>query len=112
MISYIHDKSVTIQSKRSMEELRTFVWKNGKAQAQDGYNDDLVMSLGIGLFLRDTSLKYKQTGDQLARMSVEGIGKINPTIVHGNYNGMNTFNNPYQMNDNYGNAIDLNWLIK
>lgn len=112
MISYIHDKSVTIQSKRTMEELRTFVWKNGKAQAQDGYNDDLVMSLGIGLFLRDTSLKYKQTGDQLARAAVEGIGKINPTIINGNYNGLNTFNNPYQMNDNYGNAIDLNWLIK
>jgi hypothetical protein len=112
MISYIHDKSVTIQSKRTMEELRTFVWKNGKAQAQDGYNDDLVMSLGIGLFLRDTSLKYKQTGDQLARVAVEGIGKINPSMINGNYNGLNTFNNPYQMNDNYGNAIDLNWLIK
>jgi hypothetical protein len=95
-----------------MEELRTFVWKNGKAQAQDGYNDDLVMSLGIGLFLRDTSLKYKQTGDQLARVAVEGIGKINPSMINGNYNGLNTFNNPYQMNDNYGNAIDLNWLIK
>ena len=35
MISYLHEKSVTIQSKRTLEELRTFIWKHGKAQAQD-----------------------------------------------------------------------------
>lgn len=36
--------------------MRVFIWKNGKAQAQAGYNDDLVMSFGIGLYVRDTLL--------------------------------------------------------
>ena len=28
--------------------MKTFVWKYGRAEAQQGYNDDLVMSFGIG----------------------------------------------------------------
>jgi hypothetical protein len=112
MISYIHEKSVTIQSKRTLEELRTFVWKHGKAQAQDGYNDDLVMSLGIGMFLRDTSLKYKQTGDELTKLAIQGIGKSTSTAMPLMYNANYTNNqNPYQMQDSQGNAVDLKWLL-
>lgn len=112
MISYIHEKSVTIQSKRTLEELRTFVWKNGKAQAQDGYNDDLVMSLGIGMFLRDTSLKYKQTGDELTKMAIQGIGKSTTLSMPAMYNSNYTNNqNPYKMQDAQGNIVDLTWLL-
>ena len=53
-------ESVTIRSKRLLEEMKVFVWKNGRPEAQTGYNDDLVMSFGIGMFLRDTSLKFQQ----------------------------------------------------
>ena len=37
MREYIGDKSVTIQSKRLLEEMRVFVWKNGRPEAQPGY---------------------------------------------------------------------------
>jgi hypothetical protein len=118
MISYIHEKSVTIRSKRTLEELRTFVWKNGKAEASSGYNDDLVMSLGICMFLRDTSLKYKQTGDQLAIASIEHMGKLNmplgpPTSFGGAYQGIGgqNFQNPYQMDLGNGQIADLTWLL-
>jgi hypothetical protein len=40
--------------------MKVFIWKNGRPEAQTGYNDDLVMSFGIGMFLRDTSLKFQQ----------------------------------------------------
>lgn len=33
---------------RLVNELKTFIWKNNKAQAMKGYNDDLVMSIAIG----------------------------------------------------------------
>ncbi len=46
---------MTIRSKRLLEEMKVFVWKNGRPEAQTGYNDDLVMSFGIGMYLRDTS---------------------------------------------------------
>jgi hypothetical protein len=97
-----------------MEELRVFVWKNGKAQAQNGYNDDLVMSLAIGMFLRDTSLRYKQTGDQLTIKALEGISRNQNYLGPAVYNSGVTNNNPqstWTMNDGYGNQIDLTWLI-
>jgi hypothetical protein len=40
-VEYIGDRGVTIKSKRLIEEMRVFIWKNGRAEAQSGYNDDL-----------------------------------------------------------------------
>jgi len=57
---YFREKAINIVSKRTLSELETFIWKNGKAQAMDGYNDDLVMALGIGLWVRDTALRLRQ----------------------------------------------------
>jgi hypothetical protein len=42
-------------SSRLYEEMKTFIWSGTKAQAQKGRNDDLVMSLAIGVWLYDTS---------------------------------------------------------
>jgi hypothetical protein len=52
-----------LHSKRTVGELKTFIFDNGKPQAQDGYNDDLIMSLGIGMYVRSTTLKL-HAGDQ------------------------------------------------
>ena len=57
---YVSGKDVTIQSKRLIEEMKTFIWKNNRAEAQSGYNDDLVMSFGIAMYIRDTALKMRQ----------------------------------------------------
>ena len=35
--------------------MKTFAWKGNKAQALKGYNDDLIMSLAIGIWLYDGS---------------------------------------------------------
>ncbi len=48
---YLSDKGVTFQSKRLIEEMKVFIWKNGRAEAQPGYNDDLVMSFGIAMYM-------------------------------------------------------------
>ena len=111
--SYMRDRACIIQSRRLLEELRTFIWKNGKAQATDGYNDDLVISFGIGLFLRDTALRFSQSAMDLTRASLGGIGKVNyiPTTIdnqspHTLYN-----NNPWQMDTGNGGVEDISWLI-
>jgi hypothetical protein len=35
--------------------MKTFAWKGNKAQALKGYNDDLIMSMAIGVWLYDGS---------------------------------------------------------
>lgn len=114
MESYIRDKTLIFRSKRLLEQIRVFVWKGGKAQAQSGYNDDLVMSLGIGLFIRDTALKFQSQNMDVIRASISGIRKtgyesIYPSIQYpGNGNGIY---NPYQININ-GQIEDTSWVLK
>jgi len=109
MEAYIRDRHFIFHSKRLLEELRVFIWQNGKAQAQNGYNDDLVMALGIGLFTRDTGVKFHQQGLSLARAALGGIsstkgGPDNMPILP------NGVSNPYQIETPYGNE-DITWLF-
>ena len=105
---FVGDRSVTIRSKRLLEEMKVFVWKNGRPEAQSGYNDDLVMSFGIGMFLRDTSLKFQQESLDRARAAL-GAVKNNKVNHSGGYTGRNT-QNPYGM-DVGGKNEDIRWLL-
>ena len=42
--TYMREKSPIIHSKRLLDELFVFIWNGPKAEAQRGYNDDLVIS--------------------------------------------------------------------
>jgi len=106
---YIGDKGVTIQSKRLIEEMKTFIWRNGRAEAQTGYNDDLVMSFGISMYIRDTALKYKQRGIDLTRQALNNIS-VNRTTHQGAYFSKGT-DNPYHVNTEHGKE-DISWLFK
>jgi len=109
---YISDQSVTIQSKRLVEEMKVFIWKNGRAEAQTGYNDDLVMAFGIALYVRDTALKFRQRGIDLTKQALNNMA-VNRTPYMGSY-GVGTPNpyaNPYQMKTEHGKE-DITWLFK
>ena len=111
MIEYIREKSVTIQSKRLMKEMRVFVWKNGKAQAQDRYNDDLLMACATALYVRDTALKLRQQGMDLARAQLSSFSNLNAQNKAVIKTVVKPKNNPYIMNTSRGDE-DLTWLIK
>ena len=108
MREFIGDKSVTIRSKRLLEEMKVFIWRNGRPEAQRGYNDDLVMSFGIGMFLRDTSLKFQQESVDRARAAL-GAVKSNSTTWSGGYS-TNSVENPYKM-DVGGKNESIKWLL-
>ena len=105
---FVGDRSVTIRSKRLLEEMKVFIWRNGRPEAQSGYNDDLVMSFGIGMFLRDTSLKFQQQSLDSARAAL-GAVKSNKSSYTGVYSS-NGVNNPYSMDVN-GKKENINWLL-
>ena len=105
---FVGDRSVIIRSKRLLEEMKVFVWKNGRPEAQSGYNDDLVMSFSIGMFLRDTSLKFQQESLDRARAALGSI-KSSKTNYSGGYSG-NSTQNPYNMDVGENNE-DIRWLL-
>ena len=106
---YVNDKSVTIQSKRLLEEMKVFMWKNGRAEAQQGYNDDLVMSFGIGMFMRDTSFKFSRQHLDMSKAALNGIA-TNRVSWKGGYNA-NNVQNPYTQDIN-GQQEDISWLLR
>jgi hypothetical protein len=56
-----------------MDELDVFVWNGSKPEAMRGYNDDLVMSFCIALWIRDTALRLRQQGLELNRKALDYV---------------------------------------
>ena len=107
---YISDRGVTIQSKRLLGEMKVFVWKNGKAEARQGYNDDLVMAFSIAMFMRDTAFKFRQQGIDLTKAALNNITSRKSSYqgVYGQASGKTI--NPYKQ-DIGGQQEDISWLL-
>ena len=67
---FFREESVVVRSNRLIDELLTFVYINNRAQAMTGYNDDLVMSFAIGLWVRDTALRLRTQGVELTKKTL------------------------------------------
>jgi hypothetical protein len=111
--TYMRERTPVIRSSRLMDELDVFIWNGSKAEAMRGYNDDLVMSFCIALWIRDTALRLRQQGIEVQRKTLDYFGKSS-----GVYNGrsgmlkdsgwsMNVKNNG---KGNIG-VEDLTWLL-
>lgn len=73
--TYFREKSPTCKSVRSLDEFNTFIWKNGRAEAQRGYNDDLTMCWAMAFWVRDTALKLKQQGIEIQKATLDNFKK-------------------------------------
>jgi hypothetical protein len=115
--SFIEEKTVVIRSQRLLDELRVFIWKgrenaDARAQALQGYNDDLTMAFFIGLFLRDTAIRFRQTAMDLTYASLNGYSKTGGDSEFQVYTPANHYSqdNPWQMPA--GNSYDdITWLL-
>lgn len=81
---FIRNKLIKIYSSRTVEELKTFIWYNGKPQAMRGYSDDLTMALAIACWVRDTALTVNQRNIEYQKAFLTSIQtsnrKLNTTI--------------------------------
>jgi hypothetical protein len=111
MMEYIREKGVTVQSKRLMGEMRVFVWKNGKAQAQTNYNDDLLMACATALYVRDTALRLRQQGMDLARAQLSSFTNLNAKNRSVIKTVGNQQNNPYIIDTENGKE-DISWILR
>jgi hypothetical protein len=80
MEEFIRNKLVTIYSARLFSELETFVWHNGRPQAMRMYNDDLVMALAIGCWVRDTALEVNKRELSYAKAFLSTMTKTSTEI--------------------------------
>jgi len=109
MRTYVKEHSIRIRSIRTINEMKTFIWKNSKPQAQAGYNDDLVMPYAIGLHLRDSAIQYKSQGVDMQRAVLNNISKQSSYVQA--FNGQKPVQNPYDFQVN-GQVEDITWLVR
>lgn len=113
MEEYLRNKYVTINSKRLLNELYVFTWQGSRAEALQGYNDDLVMSFAIGLYVRDIIIKLITTGVDLQKNIIDNIQVIKPAGAVVQNNIHTQYNPSYDWSMHIGNreTEDLKWLI-
>jgi hypothetical protein len=127
--SYIRNKEAIIHSKRLIEELSVFIWKStgstsAKAEAMEGYNDDLVMAFAIAMWIRDVALRLRKDADSVTRSIISKIGSTSNEQIKNNMvalhkSGANPYGvyvNPWKMNiggtgGGPGKSEDLTWLL-
>jgi len=114
MEAYMREKSVIVQSVRTLDELFVFIWNGAKAEAASGYNDDLVMSLAINLWVRDTALRLAQESIDLQKKIMTNISRTQAapeTAKIYTPNPARPVIDPWKMKIG-GRDEDLTWLIK
>lgn len=104
------DRSIRVRSKRTSGEMDNFVWKNGKPQAASGKHDDLIITLAIGVFLRDIAMNYQTHGLDMQRAVLNGIRRNTLSAPTYKVNPVNT--NPYMVENPYsGELEDISWVV-
>jgi len=110
MVEYFSDRSITIKSKRLVNELWTFIYVNGKPQAASkSYHDDLVMALAILLWIRDTALRLQGIRTALTKKALDSIKVDRTTAVYQHI--QNGYQNPWVMKMGDSEEIDLTQFV-
>jgi hypothetical protein len=73
--------SLIIRSKRLINEAKTWIWKNGRADHSDGNHDDLIMSSAIFAYLYNTSFRLRARFDHKIEKTLD--------IIHNRNKGSN-----------------------
>jgi hypothetical protein len=111
----VRDGGLTLKSSRMLEEMKVFIWKNGRPEAQSNYNDDLIMSMAMACFLRDSSFKLRQSGVEMYKSMLNSISTNSTINNQSGYSGgysSNSSTNPYKISNPYsGGDEDISWLI-
>ena len=112
---FIRNKLINIYSVRAYNEVKTFIWKNGRPQAMRGYHDDLIMSLAIACWVRDTALTINKREIEYKKACLNSMVKVN-TKINTTVPGMTGYNKKEALEDKMFREVETNkkysWLYK
>ena len=111
---FIRNKLITIYSSRTINEMKTFIWRNGRPQAMKGYHDDLIMALAIACWVRDTAIQNSSRELNYQRAFADAILTSRTTMntqIKGQigYKEKDSFD---KMNEAKKIYNQFNWIIK
>jgi len=109
---FVRNKLITINSIRFANEIKTFVWHNGRPQAMRSYNDDLVIAACIGCWVRGTALTANRREENFKKALLDSIS-IGGTKMNTKIEGQHGYKPPSgKFRGSDGRLHDLDWIIK
>lgn len=80
MEEFVRNKLITIKSRRLFNEMKTFIWHNGKPQAMKKHNDDLIMACAIGCWVKDTAYSVNQRDIEYQKAFLSSVTTSNTQL--------------------------------
>ena len=114
MEEFVRNKLINIKSKRLFNEMKTFIWHNGKAQAMKKHNDDLIMACAIGCWIRDTVYATNQRSVEYHKAFLSSMAttdRILNTSIPG-MTGYEKLAREKKLEDKLSEHKDFLWLLK
>jgi hypothetical protein len=111
----IRNKILISSSQRLLHELQNFMWQGQKAQASKDSNDDLIISLAIGLWLIDINiLSQENANTKLDLLNAISVSKKELILPSTKTPQSSIINNNYQLFDfsNKKQDEEFDWLYR
>ena len=108
---FIRNQLITINSTRLLNELKTFIWNNGKPEAMKGYNDDLTMALAIACWVRDTALVTNQRDLEYKKAFLNSV-MTRKTTLNTSIPGMVEYDKDQAKRDALQEYQEFGWILK
>ncbi len=85
LVSNLEEKvrlnEIKIRSKRTTNEMRTFIYKNGRPDHMEGYHDDCLMAMGIAVWIIGHSFKKLNAAKDQTKKILSGWIMPKPNVV-------------------------------
>ena len=81
--SMVRNNEFKIRSRRVIAELETWIWKNGKQDHMDGFHDDTITCLAMGLFVVQFSMKKEMRNKAMDASILRAMIQANSRIKFG-----------------------------
>ena len=115
MEEFIRNKLITIKSRRLYNEMKTFIWHNGKAQAMKKHNDDLIMAVAIGCWVKDTAFAVNQRASAYQKAFLSSMTSVSSKKLNTSISGMPQYEkirSDNRIQSNIKDHQDFLWLLK
>ena len=111
---FVRNKLIKIKPKSLNNEMKTFVWQNGKPQAMKKHNDDLIMACAIGCWVKDTALSSNQRSVAYQKAflnSISSTNRVMNTAIPG-MSGYEKLEREQKIKNSLDKYKDNLWLLK
>ncbi len=111
---FVRNKLITIRSKRLFNEMKTFIWHNGKPQAMKKHNDDLIIACAIGCWVKEMAFSVNQRSVEYQKAFLSSMSTTNKSLntsIPGMI-GYEKVRREHKLENDMKESKDFLWLLK